>query len=184
MGPSAEARDGVPWCRRARSRRARSRRRAGIKHSNVASSGNPQSEVSAQTRIIRCCGRTASALQAQIGPVLQGYACARECGVWAHAEVCVCATVCPCRRARESAAIVTHKARTYLKVGAVMGAEVGSSVGDGVGLHNGSPACKLQPGGMGMLALPYHTLCSARWEGWPSDHSARALANDYICIAH
>ena len=30
----------------------------------------------------------------------------------------------------------------------------------------------------------YHTLCSARWEGWPSDHSARALANDYIWMAH
>jgi hypothetical protein len=35
-----------------------------------------------------------------------------------------------------------------------------------------------------MLALPDHTLCSARWEGWPSDHSARAPANDYICMAH
>ncbi len=103
---------------------------------------------------------------------------------WAHAVVCACATVCPCRRARESAVNWTHKARTYMKVGAVVGAEVGSSVGDNVGLHNGSLACKLKPGGMGMLALPYRTLCSAKWEGWPSDHSARALANDYICMAH
>ena len=71
-----------------------------------------------------------------------------------HAVVCVCVTVRPGMHACDSATVIAHAARTHLELGAGVGVEVST----GVGLHNGTVSCWLRLGGIGMLALPYHSL--------------------------